>query len=101
MGKKFINGKRFHVTLGDRRTTVSVDKTLSTLLALHLGTIPDSPEAHGAVRAWLQARLDEESDPGRIGASHWLQGRVVEALVDKELSRKYGEWILSDRSESR
>ena len=48
----------YHVTPGDHRTTVSIDNILSELLALKLGYDPDAPEAHAAVRQWLQDRLD-------------------------------------------
>jgi len=47
----------YHVTLGCRRTTVSLDIILSELLALKLGVEPDAPEAHAVVRQWLQAKL--------------------------------------------
>ena len=56
----------YHITLGDHRTTVSIDDTLSELLALKLGHDPDAPEAHGAVRQWLQDRLDQVSAELRV-----------------------------------
>jgi hypothetical protein len=37
--------------LGKKSTTVTVDKTLSDLLALRLGHTPRSEDAHFAVRA--------------------------------------------------
>ena len=49
--------KRYHLTLGRKRTTVSLDTLLSDLLAIRLGSLPQSPQAHGAVCAWLQQQL--------------------------------------------
>ena len=86
---------RFHVRLGDKRTTVSVDRTLVELLALKLGEQPDSTLAHQAIRQWLQQRLDEANDPGRYRVSQWLQSEIVQALVDKKLSARYAAWLLN------
>jgi hypothetical protein len=35
-------------------------------LALKVGSVPDSPDSHSAIRQWLQARLDEDVDPDRV-----------------------------------
>lgn len=55
---------RYHVLIEGQRTTVSVDMTLSHLLAVKLGFNPfaDTTAAHTAVRAWLQGEVDR--DPG-------------------------------------
>lgn len=45
--------QRYHVTLGSRRTTVSLDNFLSLLLSLKLGHTPQTPQAQRAVRHWL------------------------------------------------
>jgi hypothetical protein len=90
--------KRYHVTLGSKRTTVSLDTVLSSLLAIRLGSMPQSPEAHTAVRAWLQQQLDKANDPGRCLLSQWLRDQALLFLVDKRLSDTYldalldGEW---------
>ena len=88
--------KIYHVRVGDRQTTVSMSDTMAELLALHLGTKPGTPEAAKAVRKWLQKKLDEYRDPGRIRISGWLQDRVLEELVYKELSDKYTDWMLDE-----
>ena len=85
---------RYHIRHGQRRTTVSVDTHLSSYLALRLGHRPQSPEAHQAVRHWLQQRLDEHNDPGRVAVSQWLQGEVIDAIVDKTLSSAYADYLL-------
>jgi len=85
---------QFHIRLGTRRTTVSLTGVLSELLALKLGTTPGTPEAHSAVKEWLQAQLDAHSDPGRVRVSQWLADQAVLAVVDKDLSGQYDEWVL-------
>ena len=86
---------RYHVTLGTSRTTVSTSGILCELLALKLGATPGTPEAHGAVRKWLQARLDAHGDPGRARVSQWLAEQALFAVVDNILSKRYDEWVLS------
>jgi len=75
--------------LGKKSTTVTVDKTLSDLLALRFGHTPRSEDAHFAVRAYLQEKLDETNDPGRTSVSQWLRQEVLLDLVEKKLSDKY------------
>ena len=84
---------RYHVIQGTRRTTVSLDRHLAGLLAIHLGHQPDDAEAHRAVRDWLQDRLDAEADPERQQVSQWLQGEAVLAVADKKLSESYLTWL--------
>ena len=85
---------KYHVQLGDRRTTVSIDDTLSNLLSLKLGFAPGTQNALKAVQKWLQARIDEQNDPNRIRTSQWLQAQVVESLISAELAKKHDQWIL-------
>lgn len=85
---------RFHLRLGQRRTTVTVDTLLSSCLAIHLGYPPETPEAHQTVRRWLQHRLDEHNDPGRVAVSQWLQREVITTLMDTQISTHYGNWLL-------
>lgn len=86
--------KIYHVKQGGKRTTVSIDSILSALLALKLGTSPETKEAHTVVRQWLQERLDEANDPNRYGVSQWLQEQVILFITEKELSTAYYDWIL-------
>ncbi len=88
-----VKTPRFHVRLGDKRTTVSIDRTLAELMALKLDEQPYSEEAHQAIRLWLQNRLDEANDPGRYKVSQWLQSEIIHALVDKKVSKLYGRWL--------
>jgi hypothetical protein len=91
----------YHVTLGDHRTTVSIDNILSELLALKLGYAPDAPEAHAAVRQWLQDRLDQANDPDRDRTSQWLQARIVEAIVSNKLALAHDRWSNKKRAGDR
>ena len=84
---------RYHVQRGDSRTTVSLDKTLSALLALKIGHEPETTEAHAAVRQWLQACLDGQADPGRAKVSQWLAGEAILFVTDKKLSESYMSWL--------
>ncbi len=87
---------RYHVTLAQKRTTVSLDNLLSNLLAIHLGSLPQSPQAHRTVRAWLQDRLDQANDPGRILVSQWLRDQALLVLVDQPLANAYLDWLLEN-----
>jgi len=88
--------KRYHLTLGRKRTTVSFDALLSDLLAIRLGSLPQSPQAHGEVRTWLQQQLDQANDPGRIRVSQWLRDQALLFLVDNHLSNTYLDWLLEN-----
>jgi hypothetical protein len=85
--------ERYHVRLGKRRTTVTMDTIVSEYLALHLRVEPGGVEAHSAVRGWLQERLDESNDPGRFYVSQWLLGQAVEAVARPSLVEAYGRWM--------
>lgn len=89
-----MNQTRLHITLGEQRTTISVDIILATMLAIKLGKKPDD---RSAVRAWLQERL-----PDRVGTDKGIGKRtsqaarvlLIEAIADKELSKAYDDWVI-------
>ncbi len=94
--KRFSRYERYHVKLGQKRTTVTLDNILSTLLSLKLGKQPESKEAHKVIRQWLQARLDENNDAARTLVSEWLQDQVILYLIENTpLDKAYGDWIVS------
>jgi hypothetical protein len=88
--------ERFHVSLGARRTTISIDKTLSILMSLQLDKKPNTTAAHLALRQWLQAHLDRNGDERQARVSQWLQTKIAEALISGELKQKYADWHLSE-----
>ena len=73
-----------------------MSETLSTLLAIKLGHVPESAQAHAGIREWLQEQLDEANDPGRYRVSQWLQSEAILFLVDKKLSTRYLNWLLEE-----
>ena len=83
----------YHVLLGKRRTTVSLDQIISILLSLKLDHDPGTEDAHAAVRAYLQEKLDVKNDPHWTSVSQWLRKEVVLDLLDKKLSAKYETWF--------
>ena len=83
---------RYHVMLGAKRTTVTMDSIVSEFMALHLGADPHGAEGHTAVRQWAQDQLDANNDPGRIRTSQWLLARAVETLARPSLAEKHGVW---------
>ncbi|HMB03282.1 MAG TPA: hypothetical protein VKP69_06015, partial [Isosphaeraceae bacterium] len=62
----------YHVQLGKRRTTVSLDQIISVLLSLKLDHDPGTQDAHSAVRGYLQEKLDALNDPRWTSVSQWL-----------------------------
>ena len=87
---------RYHVTVGDKRTTVSLDRTLTELLAVKLGQTPDAPQAQQMIRLWLQQQLDHANDPGRDRLSQWLQEQALFEIVDRSLYERHAQWLLAD-----
>lgn len=72
------------------QTTISMNKTLSDLLALKLNTIPDSKEARAAVTRYLQETLiDPDKGRGSKGLSHYLTAQAILYVSDNMLSEKY------------
>lgn len=87
---------RYHIRMGTKRTTISLDTMLSTLLALKLQHQPHTLAAHMAIRNWLQEQIDRQNDPDRTRTSQWLQGEAFLAIADKKLSEEYFDWLLSE-----
>ena len=65
----------------------------TALWAAELGHDPRTADAHFAVRAYLQEKLDEKNDAGQTSVSQWLREEVLLELVDKRLSDKYWRWF--------
>src|SRR5512147_2160956 len=83
----------YHVTLGKRRTTVSLDNILSVVLALKFGTEPGTEEAHAAVRRYLQDKLDGGNDLKRYYVSQWLREQALFELMDPKVTKMYWKWF--------
>ena len=91
---RYRTNQRYHVILGERRTTVSVDTNVSDYLALFLRQTPRTEAAHAVIRSWLQARVDASNDPGRARVSQWLLGEIVEALARPSVVEAHGQWLM-------
>jgi hypothetical protein len=85
--------RRYHVILGEQRTTVSLDTILSEYLALELKQEPGTPEAHTAIRAWLQAQIDWHDIKKPLHLSKRLSAMVLEAIVRPDLKRAHAKLI--------
>ena len=83
----------YHVLVGERRTTVSLDQIISVLVSLKLGHDPGTEDAHSAVRAYLQEKLDVKNDPHWTSVSQWLRKETLLDLLDKKLSARYEKWF--------
>ena len=82
---------RYHLALTQGRTTISMDKIVSDLMAIKLGEYPDTPEAKKAVRNQLQSFINH--DLGRDGwrLSAYVKEKAVLFVSDNMLSEKYWE----------
>ena len=86
---------RYHVTIAEARTTVTLPEVLAELLALKRGTVPKTPEGHAAVRAWLQQEIDR--DPGAVHfrrASQRLTQQAILAVAAPGLVTKRDDWMI-------
>ena len=86
---------RYHVTIDETRTTVSLPDVLTDLLALKRGASPKTPEGHAAVRTWLQEEIDH--DPGAVRyrrASQRLAQQAILAVAASSLIAKRDDWLL-------
>jgi hypothetical protein len=90
--------QRYHVRIGQRRTTVSMDNIVSEYLSLRLRVAPHDPKSHGTVRAWLQEKLNRISDPNQNQVSQWLLGQALRAMVTEDLRHRYDSWRTRQRS---
>jgi len=95
---KYSKQMRFHIYTaeGKKRTTLSLHTTLARLMAIALGQLPESREAHRATTQWLQRQFDQHMDTrhtGRQSISHFMQSYALELVVDKTLSSQYHDWL--------
>ena len=86
---------RFHVSFGDCRTTITVDRILFELMAIKLKYQPDDEYAHSAVREWIQetavSHLGERR--GRKSATQFVRRYLIGAIADKRLTSKRNDWL--------
>ena len=89
---------RFHVRFGEHRTTISMDEFLVELLSIRLTGAPGN---RSKVREWIEStlidRLGNSKDAVR-GASRSAQRYAIELIADKELSKRYRDYRLSEEA---
>ena len=80
-------------------TSVSLNKTLSDLLALKLKTKPGSKESRREVTKQLQEFINHDLDRGSHGLSRYLTEQVILFIIDNELSREYNRFLYPEHDE--
>lgn len=89
---------RYHIQFKGRRTTITLDKILSELIATKLGFSPEQEGVHSIVQQWLQTTLTEnlgENVPGGNRISQYARKYAIEAIADPDLMEKILDWRLS------
>lgn len=85
---------RYSIQLSDHRTSVSIDKILSDLIAIKLGVSPGTPLAHQAVRKYLDHFIAHDRKRGGFRLSQYITEEAILGLVDKELYAEYMKYIM-------
>lgn len=93
---------RYHITDGTRRTTISLDRTLSAYLALGLNTEPHTPEAATAISRYLSdtivsrlGSLTARRNAVNPGYSQAALVAALELIARPSLQRRYEDWQMS------
>jgi len=82
---------RYHLQLSEHRTTISLDKIISDLMAIKLGQKPGTKEAHQAIRKQLDTYIERDRGRSGHGLGRYVTEQAVLFISDKMLSNKYWE----------
>jgi hypothetical protein len=77
---------RYHIQLNNHRTTVSLDKMISDLIAIKLGKIPGTKQAHSSVRQQLEQFISEDEYNRGKDMAHYVLYKIRK---DDILSEQY------------
>ena len=89
---------RYHVMIDQVRTTVSLTPVLAELLALKLGTMPQTQAARAALCSWVQAEIDRDPGAVRYGrASQRLAHQAILTVAAPSLISKRDDWMEQKR----
>lgn len=91
---------RYHIQFRERRTSLMLDTILSDMLAIKLGVSPDSQEAHGVVRQWLEDAIIGylgDNTPNGSRVSQWARYLAIQAVAAPEISEAHFE-LISERA---
>lgn len=89
---------RYHIRFRGRRTTVTLDKILSELIAMSFGLTPDRADYHSTVQQWLQATLTDklgENVPGGSHISQYARKYAIEEIARRELVEQLWDWRIT------
>ena len=92
---------RYHIRFKGRRTTVTLDKILSNLIAAEFGVMPDRTNYHSTVQQWLQATLTDklgQNVPGGNSISQYARLYAIEFIAKRDLMDRVIDWRLSQGS---
>ncbi len=87
---------RYHVKFGSRRTTITLDRILSELIALSLDATPDQTGYHRAVQQWLQVTLPDKLGDDPDCVSQYTRKYAVEHIAKPELMARYWDRRIGD-----
>lgn len=90
---------RFHVQIGTtKRSTVSLPRYLLIMFSIKNDfDLLDQKGLHKKIRDWCQQTLYESHyDEYAINYSQFLQNRMTEEIMDKEISTKYSDLFTND-----
>ena len=83
---------RYHLQLSEHRTTISLDKIISDLMAIKLEATPRTKEAHITVRKQLESFIAHDLGRSGRGLGEYLTEKSVLFIADKIISNKYDGW---------
>ena len=89
---------RYHIRFQGRRTTVTLDKILSELIAISFGLTLDRTDYHSTVQQWLQATLTDklgQNVPGGSGISQYARKYAIEEIARPDLVERLWDWRIS------
>jgi hypothetical protein len=89
---------RYHIRFQGRRTTVTLDKILSDLIAAEFGLMPDRTDYHSTVQQWLQATLTDklgQNVPGGNSISQYARRYAIEFIAKRDIIDRLWDWRIS------
>ena len=84
---------RYHIQLNSHRTSISLDKIVSDLMAIKLNKKPDTKAAHSAVRKQLEAFVAHDLDREGYRLGRYITEQAVLFISDNMLSERYWEHL--------
>lgn len=87
---------RYHVQLNSHRTTVSLDKIISELMAIKLDTKPGTATAHTAVRQKIDEFIERDRGRPGYGLARYITEQAVLFIADTMLSEQYWSYWINE-----